>query len=186
MSRIYFFATAADIHPVLKHLEDTLEIKYVDEGLLKGTTPSVWRYATEIHLVGFATADQEIGCEPFLIVRRDAEVMITPFRMMDGEIRLDVFPNGNPNSVLLRLGGFWKDGSLISGHFVASSDQEFSRMVMNSVRRLFKKHFTKVQAFWVGPEALSRLRSGKRLCMAIQSPSEYDLREPETVGHEIA
>jgi hypothetical protein len=97
--------------------------------------------------------------------------------MTDGEIRLDVFPNGNPNSVLLRLGGFWKDGSLISGHFIASSDQEFSRKVMNSVRRLFKKQFTKVQAFWVGPEALSRLRNGKRLCTAIQSPPEYDLHE---------
>jgi hypothetical protein len=179
MSRIYFFATAADIHPVLKHLEGTLRMKYVEEGMLKGTAPSIWHHASELHSVGMATADQEINCEPFLVMRQDVEVKLSPYRMMDGVTRLDVFPNANPDSVLLRLGGFWKDGSLISGHFIASSDQEFSRKVMSTVRMLFRKHFTKVQAYWVGSEALTRLRSGKRLCTAIQSPSEYDLREPD-------
>ena len=177
MSRIHFFATASDILPVLEHLEDAIGIKYVEEGLLKGSTPSIWSRGAEINSVGFATGDQEIACEPLLIMRPDAKVEVISSQMDDGELRFDVYPNRNLNSVLLRLGGFWKDGSLISGHFIASSNQEFSRKVMNSVRRLFKKQFTKVRAYWVGPEALARLRDGKRLCTAIQSPPEYDLHE---------
>jgi hypothetical protein len=97
--------------------------------------------------------------------------------MTDGKTRYDVYQSNNPESVLLRLGGFWKDGSLISGHMVSSSEQEFARKVMNSLRKSMRRSFTRVGAFWVGPEALALLREGRRLCTAIQSPVEYDLRE---------
>jgi hypothetical protein len=38
-----------------------------------------------------------------------------------------------------------------------------------------RKEFSKVKAFWVGPNALTLLNAGKRLTDASQSPREFDL-----------
>jgi hypothetical protein len=51
-----------------------------------------------------------------------------------------------------------------------------------------RKRFTKVRAFWVGPEALALLHAGKRLTAATQCPPEFDLRpgSPEPATDDIA
>jgi hypothetical protein len=128
------------------------------------------------------TGNQEIARDSYLTMGSDAKPVVESMVMFNGELRYDVYPLANPDSVLLRPGGFWRDGSLISGHFITSSEGEFPRKLMNFFRRSVKKSFTRVQAYWVGPEALIRLRNGNRLCTAIQSPPEYDLRETGPVA----
>ena len=99
------------------------------------------------------------------------------FVMLNGDDRYDVDQATNPNSVILNAGGEWVDGSLISGGVTTISVSPISQWLMRAVHSGIKKHFTRVQAFWVGPEALAALRSGKRLTYAVQSPPEYDLLE---------
>jgi hypothetical protein len=180
MSRLYFFATGADLLLVLRQLESKFDIKYVEENRLRGTVPDIWNTIDNLPSLGMATGDQEIACDSYLVMSADAKVSVHSSVMVDDEMRYDVHQLSNPDSVLLRLGGFWKDGSLISGHFITSSEQEFPRKLINFLRTRVKKSFVRVQAFWVGPEALVRLRNGMRLCTAIQSPPEYDLRETDT------
>jgi hypothetical protein len=177
MSRIYFFATGADLLLVLRHLEQKFELQYVEEGLLAGVRPEIWKTASDLPHFGEATRDQEIGCEPYLITKSDAQVQILSSEMWSGKLRHDVYPSTNPESVLLRGGGRWQNGPLISGHLIASSEADLPRKMMNAARASVRKHFTRINAFWVGPEALALFRSGTRLCTAIQSPPEYDLRE---------
>jgi hypothetical protein len=40
---------------------------------------------------------------------------------------------------------------------------------------LLKKHFTKVEWYWVGPQALEKLRSGARLTINIDAGPEFNL-----------
>ena len=176
MSRIYLFATGADLVLVLWHLEQKFALQYVEEGMLSGTRPQVWKTVTDLPHFGQATGDQEIVCDPYLVTSLDAQVQVQSSVMSDGKLRYDVYPFGNPKSVLLRRGGRWQNGPLISGHFISSSEAELPRKIMNASRAAVRKHFTKINAFWVGPEALALLHGGTRLCTAIQSPPEYDLR----------
>jgi hypothetical protein len=83
----------------------------------------------------------------------------------------------NPDSVLLIAGGEWKDGTVISGSVTTVSTSEFSKTLMRCVYSVVRKDFTKVRAYWVGPDALKALRNGRRLTIAIQSPPEFDLHE---------
>jgi len=55
---------------------------------------------------------------------------------------------------------------------------------MRRFRTALRKTFTNIRGNWVGPQALKDLRSGVRLCYAIQSPSLYDLRERMTTDDE--
>jgi hypothetical protein len=51
-----------------------------------------------------------------------------------------------------------------------------SRSLIGVARSSLRRTFRKVKAFWVGPDALLRLRSGERLTIAEQSPGSFDLR----------
>lgn len=182
MGRLYFFATGGDLLLILRQLEGKFDLKYVEENRLGGPVPNSWSTVADLPSLGKATGDQEIVCDSYLIMDVAANVVVESKPMFDGEIRYDVYQLSNPESVLLRLGGLWEDGSLISGHFITSSEREFPRNLMNFFRGSAKKSFTRIQAFWVGPEALVRFRNGMRLCTAIQSPPEYDLRETNLGG----
>lgn len=177
MTRLYFFATGNDISAVLSTLEERFSVAYFEGNRLSGAIPQRWKSVLEVPSLGCATADQEILCRPYLIMRADAKEVVNSLVMFDGHRRYDLYQEDNPESVSAILGGYWKDGSLISGHFVASSDQEFPKKLMAALRKAMRGSFKRIGAFWVGPEALARLRDGKRLCTAIQSPPEYDLHE---------
>lgn len=68
---------------------------------------------------------------------------------------------------------------IIAGRIATISDSAASQALMRLSTSLIKKYFTRVRAYWVGPEALKQLRDGKRLSMAEQSPALYDLKEED-------
>jgi hypothetical protein len=177
MSRLYFFATGTDAILMLAPLEHELEVEYVEENRLGAPVPQRWKRAADLPSLGHASGDQEILCTSLLIMPTHAEVAVASRIMTDGETRYDVYQSNNPDSALIRLGGLWEDGSLISGHIISSSESALARKMMNVVRRSIKKSFAKIEGYWVGPEALALLRAGTRLCSAVQSPPQYDLHE---------
>ena len=177
MKRISFFATKDDLLLVLCELEAKRQIKYTRAGMLKESEPEVWESAFALPGLGRAAGDQSVACDSFLIFDGASTVNVVSQEMLNGDDRYDVDQATNPNSVILNAGGEWVDGSLISGGVTTISVSPISQWLMRAVHSGIKKHFTRVQAFWVGPEALAALRSGKRLTYAVQSPPEYDLLE---------
>jgi hypothetical protein len=174
---INFFALRGDLLLVLGELEAKRRLKYVQCGMLDGRVPEYWFSAQELPKLGQATRDQQAGCDQFLIMGRAADVNISQMIMRSGDDRFDVYNGANPDSIEFCPAGKWRDGSIISGRFATLHKTPESQALMRAARSRIKKYFTRVQAYWVGPEALAALRSGGRLTMAIQSPPEYDLRE---------
>jgi hypothetical protein len=68
---------------------------------------------------------------------------------------------------------------IIAGRIATISDPAASQALMRLSASLIKQYFTRVRAYWVGPEALTQLRAGKRLSFAEQSPALYDLKEED-------
>jgi hypothetical protein len=97
----------------------------------------------------------------------------------DGRVRFDVDQMLNPDSIVFTPGGEWKKQMIIAGLFATVSSSQPAQQLMRQINGAVRKYFTKINAYWVGPEALARLRSGFRLTMAEQSPPMYDLREKQ-------
>jgi hypothetical protein len=110
-------------------------------------------------------------------MEEDSPIRVETMTMFDGDDRFDVEQPWNPHSVFLNVGGEWTDGTIISGTITTISNSPISRSLMRALHSRVKKHFTRVRAYWVGPDALAAFRAGRRLTMAIQSPPEYDLCE---------
>jgi hypothetical protein len=82
----------------------------------------------------------------------------------------------NNASIELTLGGIYKDGIMIAGRVATISDNVFSSDLFKSLSSIIKKNFKKVGAFYVGEEAIGKLKSGWRLVTNERSPMEYDLK----------
>jgi hypothetical protein len=175
--RVHFFATKDDLLLVLRSLEGGRPIRYTRAGRVIGPVPEIWKSGEDLPQLGNATGDQVVVCDQFLITEEIPTIRVESRRMSTGEMRFDVYQSGNPDSVVLAPGGLWTDGAIISGSIATISESQTSHSLMRSARSAVKKQFTRVRAFWVGPEALVALRSGRRLTTAVQSPPEYDLRE---------
>ena len=177
MKRIPFFATRNDLLLVLSELEEKRQIKYTRAGRQEGSESRVWESGANLPGLGRAAGDQAVACDSFLIFDGICTINVVSREMLSGDDRYDVDQGENPNTVILNVGGEWIDGSLISGSVTTVSASPISQSLMRTLHSGIKKHFTRVRAFWVGPEALSALRSGKRLTYAVQSPPEYDLTD---------
>jgi len=177
MKRISFFATKNDLLLVLCELEAKRKVKYTRAGRIEGPEYQVWESGASLPRLGRAAGDQAVACDSFLILDGASAITVVSQEMRNGDDRYDVDQARNPDSVTLNVGGEWVDGSLISGGATTNSETPISQSLMRAIHSGIKKHFTRVQAFWVGPEALASLRAGKRLTYAVQSPPEYDLIE---------
>jgi hypothetical protein len=171
------FALKNDLLLVLGSLEAKRQIKYTRCGRLPDPEPETWESVADLPKLGQAMADQAAGCDQFLIMEKESPIRVETMTMRDGDDRFDVAPLWNPDSVELRVGGEWKDGAIISGSITAFLPTPISQSLARALQSRVKKHFTRVRAYWVGPEALIAFRAGRRLTMAIQSPPEYDLCE---------
>jgi hypothetical protein len=177
MTRINFFATKTDLLLIFDKLQGKRKLKYVRAGKTYSSEPAVWENGMEIPSLGIATADQSVACDCFLIQEKDVPVHVASMRQRDRIQRFDVEQDANPDSILFNPGGEWTDGALIAGSITTNSKSPISQALMRSAHSAIRSCFTRVNAFWVGPEALVAFRNGKRLCYAVQSPSELDLRE---------
>lgn len=175
--RIEFFAVKSDLLAVLGDLGTMRAVKYTVMNGYARPEVAEWVSGADIPNLGYADGAQASSCTSFLITGVDARVNLRRIVQYDKTARFDVDQLINPDSIVLNPGGEWKGHTIIAGRFATASNSPASRSLMGLARRTIKKHFTRVRAFWVGPEALTYLRSGKRLTIAEQSSPIYDLRE---------
>jgi hypothetical protein len=177
MKRINFFALRNDLISILTRLEEMRTIAY--SASKDSSEPIVEQFETGKQLpnLGKATADQWINCDSYLIAGKSDTLRTREFRLVDGTIRYSIDQMLNEHTVVLQLGGLWKDGAIIGSSIATISNCKPAQDLMHAAKTAIKKSFVRVNAFCVGPEALLAFRGGARLTTAIQSPTEYDLRE---------
>ena len=176
MTRIHFFATRSDMQLVFGQMQTKRRLKFTRCGRIDNAEPQVWEFVDDLPNLGRATGDQSVTCDCFLILEWNSSISVDSMIMQDGVRRYDIDQRSNPESVVLNPGGEWTDGSLIAGLIATMWQTSTSQSLMRLARSAIKAHFTRINAFWVGPEVLTAFQKGTRLCVAIQSPSEFDLR----------
>jgi len=174
--RIQFFALKSDILLVLSEMERKTSLHYVLTGHFPSMSLPKWMWGGELPDIGFADGDQHIQCSAYLVARSGTVIHARPIEVL-GVQQFSVDQLLNPDTVVFTPAGERKHNIIIAGSFTTLSDSRPAQSIMRLAVRTIKRHFTRINAFWVGPEALARFRTGTRLTYAEQSPPEYDLRE---------
>ena len=129
----------------------------------------------EIPNLGKAATDSASSSESFLVAGREVQVNARPISVL-GDRQYAIDQLLNPHTISFTPGGIWNGGYCFEWCVATVSDSAPAQEMMKRFHSAFKKRFTKVKAFLVGPEAVALLNAGKRLTAAAQCPPEYDLR----------
>lgn len=184
MKRTFFFATPADIVPVLRRFEANAPLKFVEMGNLTTPDRAIYLTSSELPNPGISTHESGGGSAAFMVSHRDTKNHMNAFHGIKGERRWTLDNCDNEETVILRLAGLWNDmmlpGLMDTLHTKNDVAQQLMKWFLSSLRQ---EGFTKVESWWLGREALAMLKAGKRLSTtAEQSPAQFDLKLPPALA----
>jgi hypothetical protein len=184
MKQLFFFATPADIVPVLRRLEANSPLKFVEIGTLATPNRAIYLESAEIPNPGVATHETGSLSQAYMVSYRDTKNHMQVSVTKKGGKRWNLFGADNEEAVSLNMAGLWKTGTLLPGNVATVHENPVAQQLMKWFLSAFKEEgFTKVKNWWLGKEALEMLKAGKRLTTtAEQSPPEFDLKLPEHAG----
>ena len=173
MVRRDFFATRADLVGLLGEVSESVSLDFTLRRHY--ATPDVRRYnGVDIPSLGVVNRDQP--ADEYLVTMPDTEVVLREV-VIRGVPHFSVDQVLNPASACLTPGGSAGNSVLLRSVLTSLYKTPGSNKIMNLFKRVMtKRMFVKVNAFWVGPEAMAWLRDGKRLTIAVQAAPEFDLR----------
>ena len=180
MPRRFFFGTNTDLAPGLRAVEYADAVDFVQDEMRDDRIFTVVRTLSAHSGLG-RTGGRDVNTSPrYLIFPRGKIPKPRGIRQRRGGLKYVVDPT--PDCLILICGGLHAaSGALLAGELQRPLDA--SRSAVELFRRVSRKlfqGFTRVQRYWVGPEALQGLRAGQRLVtISLGSPLEYDLAEPE-------
>jgi len=172
----HFYAFAEDCALLLSEFETRQMVRYHRAGNFTSRPGKPFQTWSDLPDIGVAHGDSSNACPNYLISPVGSEPVV---RTMGGFLkkrRFLVDQLVNPETVTLNLGGVWRDEALLSGRVACAHSNPVSTQLIRSFDAGFRKHFVKVKAYWVGPQALAYLNQGGRLTAAIQCPADYDLQ----------
>jgi len=175
MRHILFFALKEDILPVLEAAERVGPLKYVRMGNFLTPDFKEVSHGAEIPDLGKATMETASGSESYLVTEHEVAVHVRHITTPAGVKRYLLDQLFNPDTVTFTPAGIWNDDVVLHGRVATVSDSPIAQELMKRFSKAIRKHFTKVNAFWVGREALALLKAGKRLTISAKSPRDFDL-----------
>jgi len=180
-NQIMFFATRADISPVLSALETAESLQYTRAGLFDTNRPQTYLSYVDIPDLGRATHPNAVGSPKYLLSSQVAQIQVRDVPQKSGGVLFAIDQVDNQDSVVLSPGGWYGNDVVLYGMIGTVSHSAESKRLYALVAKYFRKNFTKQQEFLVGAEAREAWNSGARLTIGASSPSEFDLQR-KSVG----
>ena len=187
--RIEHFSTRGDATKLLASIEAQQPLWYVKAGIY--TTPACPTYTSAIHIpqLGRTLHPDRTSSDRYMVFPSQVDVVFREVTQNAGNKLYMLGPWKNPPCLLFTCGGIYEgdakdDKCLIAGLVeTAHKDTELAGL-FSLFSRSIKKMYTRFQRpdldSFVGPEALTLLRSGWRFTESRSSPTSLDLRcEPD-------
>lgn len=175
MGSLNIFAANDDWLPVFDSVEAAGALAYAAAGVSQVDRVSTFRRGADLPNRGRATARASVECAYYLATSSVAGFRTRAVTAADGVRRYYLDQRENEQTVEVCPGGAWEDRVLISGRVATASEAPESVALFRRFDRALRRHFVRVRAYWVGPEARRRLIAGWRLTTAAHSPRTYDL-----------
>jgi hypothetical protein len=176
--RRLFFATRADLTSGLRAVEQAEALQFVVDEMRDDTAFTVIDALSAHPAPGWSIGTSVVASPHFQIFRRGDIPTPREVPQRRGGVKYLIEPT--TDSLRLICGGVHAaTGALLAGELQRSMNANRGTTdLFERVGRALFRGFTHVRLYWVGPEALVRLRAGNRLAtIGIESPREYDLAE---------
>ena len=171
----HFFATNADLAPVLDAIETRDRLNYVLTGLNRSSDIVYLDSGRSIPNLGLASEPDSISCDCYLVLKLGDFVEVRTVPQVSGGDLFAVDQLVNPKTISFRAGGVHREGILIAGNVGTASNHPESLKLYRRFTSAIRKSFTKIKAFHCGSEAKRLLQAGCRLTTSVQSRTLYDL-----------
>jgi len=176
MKSTRFYAVDSDWIPVFEYLENKHAVSYTSLDDIYRASARRYEFGRILPNLGIAAGEQTLHSDSYLVTHMETAINVRNMTQRDGRERFDIHMSQNLDSVRFLPAGRWKD-IIVEGLIDTMSDSEKAQALMRGFINPMRKHFKRVRARWVGPQAYSEWKQGRRLTIAEQSPPEYDLRE---------
>jgi hypothetical protein len=174
--QIMFFATTPDIISVLSALETAEPLQYTRAGLFNTNRHQNYLSYVDIPDFGRTTHPNAVGNPMYLLSSRTLKIKLRDVLQKSGGVLFAIDQLENPDSIILRPGGWYGNDVILYGMIGTVSQSAESKALYALAAKVFRKHFTKQQEFLVGPEAREAWNAGVRLTIGAASPLEFDLK----------
>ena len=172
----HFYATTDDLLPVFELVEKKYLLAYARTGLFhEELQASFPKGSTLPTLAKPGTAENAVTGPAYLVTEREIAVRSRVVQQLDGSRNYAVDQLLNPDSIVIQHGGLCASNVLISGRISTVSNTPSALRMQRAFTAAMSKSFTRVKAYWVGPQAMILMQDGARLTSDVRSPKEYDL-----------
>ena len=173
--RITFYADSIDLSFLCKTVEERHDIKYYQAGRFVTDEIPYYKSLLELPDLGVSKGFTSVLVDYFLILPVNTQLNVREVAQHSGGVNYFIDQLHNPNSLIIRTGGFWEKKAVIPS---AVGTLSTSESIMDIFREFAKqvRKFKRVQSIAVGPNAYNYLLQGFRLTDDIRSPDEHDLR----------
>ncbi len=173
---IMFYATAADLGPLLSSLEIERNLQYTLAGLFETSTPQTYLSYVDIPDFGIARHPTSIANSEYLVSPRGATLCIRDVPQRRGGVYYAIDQLLNEDTIVFGPGGRHGNNILLYGRIGTVYDSSMSKGLYNFFTRPFRENFKRTDEFLLGPEALDFARRGGRLALSASTPTEHDLK----------
>ena len=177
-----FMAVREDLLAVLFRIEKHVPLTY---RLCFAPTPDppTWAAAASINDFGVAVEGGANNQKRYLVMPTASP--FTPYvqTFPNGETLGRVYPEGNPDSVVLTPAGLYSDWCIVGGDFGVALSKPSGYDLVAVLQRAVRAEFRKVGTCYVGPKAYDLAESGVRLAISTRADPKSDLRLPKRKRH---
>jgi hypothetical protein len=170
MQRV-FYASPADLIAVVNVANEKLQLQYTPTGLFEAPPPPV------LELVDLLVATVSEPHNTYLVNYRGSEVNVRSVPQDAGGVLFAIDQLVNPDSITLTSTAWYTPDLAVFDRIATVSTSKPAKRIYGVFGRAIERHFRKINAAWVGPEAEAAWRSGARLAIGPHSSRECDLRE---------
>lgn len=185
MSRITFYASVSDIMKVCESVNKKIDIKIIPSFSVKESDlPQKIVQYNEFSIIpefGRAANGYPPLCQSYVLIDKKFDIQ-PKFRSVGGAISQNIaYINATVNAFAaeIRPGGEFGGNAIILGEIINPLKSKESEKIIRAFRSEFSSKFiAKAGREWIGPEALSKLKSGYRLTPFYDhpNPSIVDVR----------
>jgi len=180
----HFYATAEDLISVFEQVEATHSLQYALCGHSENPEVKFYYSGLQLPTLREPLANESAVCGPaYLVSQRDAEIRTRELSPFNGGRCFAVDQLYNEDTIVLWNGGLYGQRILLYGRVDTASNTKIACRLQRAFTYAIKKLFSRIQAYYVGPNAEHLLDLGYRLTLAEQTPTDFDLRREQDPSH---
>ena len=171
-----FFTTLNDIKEIMKTTEELFSLKYYKKGLLDSPTFPKYDSILDVPDLGNPKFGDWNYNDIYLVIPKYLDLNIQEIPQRKGGTKYTIDPPINPTSILINIGGIYSENIIVAGKVGTVSNDDFSITLYKTISSKIKKQFKQIDGFYVGNEAMEKLKEGWRLVTNEKLDKGFDLR----------